>query len=109
MTPAVAALTCHGMSLPPDDSPPSVPPVKPKMSAAERRIRQEDRLKTIRLRLAIRRDLDERGAITPAEVGEALGMSAAEATSLLTRRQWRDGDVTLLEAVAARLGVRVPG
>ena len=109
MTPAVAALTCHSMSLPPDDALPPLSPVKPKISAAERRIRQEDRLKTIRLRLAIRRDLDERGAITPAEVGEALGMSAAEANSLLTRRQWRDGDVALLEAVAARLGVWVPG
>ena len=35
-------------------------------------------------------------------------MPAAEATNLLTRRQWREGDVALLEAVAARLGVQVP-
>ena len=26
----------------------------------------------------------------------------------LTRRQWREGDVALLEAAAARLGVQVP-
>jgi hypothetical protein len=30
-------------------------------------------------------------------------MQADEATSLLTRRQWREGDVALLEAAAARL------
>ena len=35
-------------------------------------------------------------------------MPAAEATSLLTRRQWREGDVALLETAAARLGVQVP-
>ncbi len=36
-------------------------------------------------------------------------MPAQEATKLLTRRQWREGDVELLEAAAARLGVQVPG
>jgi hypothetical protein len=35
-------------------------------------------------------------------------MPAAEATGLLTRHQWREGDVALLEAVAARLEVQVP-
>ena len=40
---------------------------------------------------------------------EALGMPAAEATSLLTRHQWREGDVARLQAAAARLGVQVPG
>jgi hypothetical protein len=34
-------------------------------------------------------------------------MPAAEATSLMTRRQWREGDVALLQAAAVRLGVRV--
>jgi hypothetical protein len=48
--------------------------------------------------------LDERDITTPT----ALGMPAAEATSLLTRRQWREGDVARLEAAAARLGVQVP-
>ena len=33
----------------------------------------------------------------------------ADATKLLTRHQWREGDVALLEAAAARLGVQVPG
>jgi hypothetical protein len=77
------------------------------MSAEERRIRQEDRLKTIRLRMAIGRELDERGLTTPAEIGVALGLPAAEAVKLMTRHQWREGDVALLEAAAARLGLSV--
>jgi FAD synthase len=32
-------------------------------------------------------------------------MPAVEATKLLTRRHWREGDVVRLEAAAARLGV----
>jgi hypothetical protein len=36
-------------------------------------------------------------------------MGTQEATKLLTRRQWREGDVALLEAAAARLGVQVSG
>jgi hypothetical protein len=58
--------------------------------------------------MAIGRELDERGITTPAAIGEALGMLAAEATGLLARRQWREGDVALLQAAAARLGVKVP-
>ncbi len=95
------------MSEPDPPSPP--PPAKPKLSAAERQARQADRLTTIRLRLAIGRALDDRGLTSPAEVGAALGMPATAAASLLTRHQWRDGDVALLEAAAARLGVQVPG
>jgi hypothetical protein len=88
------------MSLPPDQSPPSSPPEKPKMSAEEKRIRQEDRLTSIRLRMAIGRELDKRDITTPAAIGAALGMPAAEATKLLTRHQWREGDVARLEAAA---------
>ena len=55
------------MSLPPDQPPPS-PPAKPKLSAEERRARLADRLTTIRLRMAIGRELDERGISTPAGV-----------------------------------------
>jgi hypothetical protein len=65
------------MSLFPDDPPPSLPPIKPKLTSAERRARQADRLTTIRLRLAIWRYLDEAGITTPAEIGVALGMPAA--------------------------------
>jgi hypothetical protein len=85
--------------------PPSSPPAKPKFSTEERRARQADRLKTIRLRMAIGRELEEQGITTPAAIGTALGMPAQEATKLLTRRQWREGDVELLQAAAARLGV----
>jgi hypothetical protein len=96
------------MSTHPDQPQPSPPPEKPKQSAEERRIRQEDRLASIRLRMAIGRELDERGITKPAAIGEALGMPAAEATSLMTRHQWRKGDVALLEAAAGRLGLQVP-
>ena len=96
------------MSLFPDDLPPPPPLQKPKLTAAERRRRDADRLKTIRLRLAIGRELDDRGITTPAEIGVALEMPAAEATKLLTGHRWREGDVEQLEAVAARLGLRVP-
>lgn len=36
-------------------------------------------------------------------------MPLPEATKLLTRHQWREGDLLLLEGVAARLGLQVPG
>ena len=94
-----------GMSLFPDQ-PPSA---KPKLTPEERRARQADRLVTIRLRMLIGRELEERGIIAPAAIGDALGMPAAEATKLLTGRKWREGDVALLQAAAARLGVKVPG
>ena len=91
------------------DLPPPPSPAKAKLSTAERKSRQADRLTTIRLRLAIHRVLDERGISRPDEVGAALGLPAAAATGLLSRHQWRDGDVALLQAAAARLGVKVPG
>ena len=59
--------------------------------------------------MLIGHELDARNIATPAAIGTALGMPAAEATSLLTRRQWREGDVARLKAAAARLGVQVPG
>jgi len=100
------AVILQTMNLPPDQPP---PPEKPKLSAEERRARQADRLASIRLRMAIGRELDDRGITTPAAIGEAFGMPAAEATKLLTHRQWRDGDVARLQAAAARLGVQMPG
>jgi hypothetical protein len=88
------------MNLPPDQSPSSAP-AKPKLSPEERRARQADRLVTIRLRMAIGRELDDRGITAPADIDAALGMPAAEAVKLLTRHQWREGDVVLLQAAAA--------
>jgi hypothetical protein len=97
------------MSLFPDQPPLPSPPTKPKLSREERRVREDDRLKSIRLRMAIGQELDDRGITDhPAEIGATLGMPTAEADKLLTRHQWREGDVALLEAAAARLGVQVP-
>jgi hypothetical protein len=50
-----------------------------KLSAEEQRARREDRVAAICLRMAIGYELDRRGIINPAEIGEALGMLAAEA------------------------------
>ncbi|MBL6082355.1 hypothetical protein JMJ56_30760 [Belnapia sp. T18] len=41
-------------------------------------------------------------------IGNALGMLPDEASALLNRDLWKEGEVALLEAVAARLEVRVP-
>ena len=79
------------------------------MSGEERRARHADRLTTIRLRMLIFRELDDRDITTLSAIGEALGMPAAEATKLLRSHQWREGDVARLQAAAARLGLQVPG
>ena len=89
---------------PPDHPPPS-PPAKPKLTPEERRTRYADRLASIRLRMAIGHELDDKGITEPAEIGAALGLPAVEATKLLTRHQWREGDVARLQAAAARLGL----
>jgi hypothetical protein len=60
------------MSLPPDQPPPASPAKpkpKPKLTPEQRRARQEDRLVTIRLRMLIGRELEERGITTPAAIG----------------------------------------
>lgn len=78
-----------------------------KITHADRQRRHEDRIVTIRLRMAIGRELEGRGITTSAAISEALGMPANEATKLLTAKRKREGDVELLQAVAARLGVVV--
>lgn len=80
---------------------------KPKLTPAEQRQRREDRLVTIRLRMAIGRELEDRGITTAAGIAEALSIPADEAQKLLTRRQWREGDVERLQAAATRLGLAV--
>ncbi|MBL6082107.1 hypothetical protein JMJ56_29450 [Belnapia sp. T18] len=60
------------------------------------------------LRAAISRELEAQDIRTPEAIGDALGMLPDEATALLNRDRWQKGDVTLLEGVAARLGVQVP-
>jgi hypothetical protein len=80
-------------------------PTTTKLTPAEQRRRREDRTTAIRLRFSIQRHLGDRDITTPALIGEALGMPADEATKLLTRHQWREGDVARLQAAAARLGL----
>ena len=70
-------------------------------------IRQAERLMAIRLRYTINSHLEDRGITTPAAVGAATGLSAAEAAGLLCRRQWRAGNMAALQAVAGRLGLQV--
>ncbi|MBL6082335.1 hypothetical protein JMJ56_30640 [Belnapia sp. T18] len=77
------------------------------LTAEERRTQTVGWLKIIRLRVAIGRELDDRGVKTPLEVGEALGLEAAEAQVLLTSKQWRDSDLERLRILAKRLGVAV--
>ena len=92
------------MSLFPDDR----LPAKLQLSAQESQVRNAERLQAIRLRMMIGRELEERSIITLAEIGAALGMPVTEATRLLTRKRWRDGDIALLEAAAVRLGMPMP-
>ena len=89
----------------PEDVPPSS--AEPKLSPQERRRQRKEQRAALRLRMAIDRALGERGIAGPAAVGAALGLPAGEATKLLTRHQWREGDVALLTAAAARLGLPV--
>lgn len=90
------------------DVPLPSPPLKPKLTCEKRRRRAEDRLVTIRLRMAIWRALDDQGITTSTVIGAALGMPVAEATRLLTAHRWRQGDVEQLEAAAGRFEVQVP-
>jgi len=57
--------------------------------------------------MVISRELDKRGITTPAAIGDAPGLPAAEATKLLTNRQWREGDVAQVDQVSG--GNMVPG
>ena len=69
--------------------------------------KQAERLITIRLRYSINTHLDDQGITTPSDIARAVGLPAAEAVRLLTRRQWRDGDIAALRMVADRLGLKV--
>jgi hypothetical protein len=69
---------------------------------------QAERLLAIRLRYTINTHLDDQGVTAAPAIARAVGLPAAEAVRLLTRRQWRAGDVAALQAVAARLGLDVP-
>ena len=72
------------------------------------RVRRAERLQAIRLRYVINTHCEDRGLTTPAQIGAATGLLPAEAIRLLTRRQWREGDIAALKEVAERLGLDVP-
>ncbi|WP_236039001.1 hypothetical protein, partial [Belnapia arida] len=59
------------------------------------------------LRMLLDQEMEARGIRDPVEIGAVAGLSAMDAEKLLTRRQWRAGDLALLEQMAARLGVEV--
>ncbi|MBL6082079.1 hypothetical protein JMJ56_29310 [Belnapia sp. T18] len=67
-----------------------------------------ERAKALRLRMLLDQEMEAQGIRDPAEIGAVAGLSAMDAERLLTRRQWRAGDLALLEQMAARLGVHVP-
>jgi hypothetical protein len=69
---------------------------------------QSERLQAIRLRYTINTHLEDQGLATPTAISAATGLPAAEVVRLLTRRQWREGDVAALQAIADRLGLDVP-
>jgi hypothetical protein len=87
----------------------SLPPAPPKLTIEERQARQADQMAPMRLRMAINYELERRGITTPKALSAMLGMPRDEAVSLLTRKYLREGDVALLETLAARLGVQAPG
>ena len=70
--------------------------------------KQAEQLQAIRLSCTINTHLEDCDITMPASIGAATGLPAAEAARLLTRRQWREGDVAALMAIADRLGLDVP-
>jgi hypothetical protein len=87
---------------------PDQPPLnEPKLTPAERWARDIERLKALGLRSAIGQELDAKGIVDPAAIGDALALPALQAERLLKRYQWREGDVALLEVAAMRLGLTV--
>ena len=70
---------------------------------AEQARRRAEGLAAIRLRYCINTHLDEQGIATPAGLARATGLPAAEAAGLLRRKQWREGDLAALRALADRL------
>jgi hypothetical protein len=84
------------------------PSARQKLPASETQARKANRLRAIRLRTAIYRELDKRGTATPAEIGAALELPTAETATLLSRKHFRDGDLAQLEAAAVRLGIVLP-
>lgn len=56
-------------------------------------IRQAERLLATRLRYTINTNYEDRAITTSAAISAAIGLPAAEAISLINRRQWRAEDM----------------
>ena len=94
----------HGMRATFDQQPQR----RSQLSHQERRLRDIQRRSVLRLRIAIAQVLHSQGLFAPAEIGEALGLPAGDAVMLVDRTVSKDGDIAALEAVAIRLGLRLP-
>jgi hypothetical protein len=92
------------MSTSTDRLPPSPSSSFKRISIEERQSRDAERLKASLLRKALDRALGVRTR-DPSEIGALIGLPAMAAEKLLTRRQWREDDLALLEAAAVRLGL----
>ena len=81
------------------------PRARPRLSAEELRRREEERTEALRLREAIDRELERRGVRDPSGIGVVFGLPPRAAEAMLRRYHWREGDLALLRAAAARLGL----
>jgi hypothetical protein len=94
----------HGMRTSSDQHPQR----RSQLSHQERQPRDVQRRSVLRLRIAIVQVLHSQGLFAPAEIGEALGLLAGDVVMLLDRAISKDGDIAALQAVAIRLGLKLP-
>jgi hypothetical protein len=78
------------------------------MPGTTKKEHQADRPRAIGLRYCINTHLDEQGITAPPDIARAVGLPQTEAVRPLTYRQWREGDIAALQAVADRMGLDVP-
>jgi hypothetical protein len=83
---ALLVCSCSSMNLFHDLPPLVSPSAKPKLTPEELRARKADWLVSVRLRIEIGWELDERSSTDPHAIALAFGMPAIEADKLLTRR-----------------------
>jgi hypothetical protein len=80
------------------------PEAKPRVGLAQQNAELE---MSRRLRLAIEAELERREVSPPSEIAALLETSSRQAYMLLRRRAWKENDLALLQAAAARLGLTV--
>jgi hypothetical protein len=77
---------------------------KPRVSLA---LRDTELEISRRLRLVIKAELERREISDPSEIAAVLGIPRRQADRLVCRTAWKEGDLALLRAAAARLGLPV--